>query len=332
MFVVAACWCGAAWSMPFDRAYWIAVSSGIVKVEVSRSGAGYAVGTGVVVGRDKVVTACHVLRGGSSVAVLHAGVRHGAVLRSISAEHDVCILQAPMLEATPVALRPTSQLAIGEDVGAIGFSAGAGVHFAHGGVVHLYKYDQGVVVQSGAAFTSGASGGGLFDADKRLVGILMFRMRGPGAQFFSVPVEWFADNLGQDGGGADRGISSEPFWNRAPDKLPYFMRANMLMSEERWDQLQPLLLQWQVAEPLSADPAFFLGELDSRRDRDVEAISEYREAVARDPGHALAWNGLVRASVRLRDLDLARRAYAKLASLSIVLSGRIAAEFPEVSQ
>lgn len=325
--------CTAAQGAPFDQAYWIAVSSGVVKVEVSRPNGGYSLGTGVVVDRGKVVTACHVLRGGARVAVLYAGVRHSAVARSTFAEHDICLLQVPLLEARPAVLRPTSQLAIGEDVGAIGFTAGAGVHYAHGAVTHLYRYDNGVVVQGSAAFTSGASGGGLFDADRRLVGILMFRMRAAGAQYFSAPVEWIAGGVGDNAGEAvDAEISGEPFWNRAPDRLPYFMRANILMSEERWDELQDLLSHWKLDEPSSAEPVFLSGELDSRRGRTAQALTEYREAVARDPGHALAWSGLVRASMRAREVDLARQAYARLVSLSAVLSTWIADEFPEVLQ
>ena len=155
--------CTVAQGAPFDHAYWIAVSAAVVKVEVVRANGNYSLGTGVVVGRGKVVTACHVLRGGARVAVLYAGVRHSAVARNTSAEHDVCLLQVPLLEAPPALLRPTSQLAIGEDVGAIGFSAGAGVHYAHGAVDRLHRYDEGMVVQGSAAFNSGASGGGLFD-------------------------------------------------------------------------------------------------------------------------------------------------------------------------
>ena len=332
--VVAYVFCGtAAQGAPFDQAYWIAVSSGVVKVEVARPNGGYSLGTGVVVDRGKVVTACHVLRGGARVAVLYAGVRYGAVARRTSAEHDICLLQVPLLEARPAVLRPTSQLAIGEGVGAIGFSAGAGVHFARGAVDRLHRYDDGVVVQGSAAFTSGASGGGLFDADRRLVGILMFRMRGIGPQYFSAPVEWVAGGLGDNAGEAmDAEISGEPFWNRAPDRLPYFMRANILVSGERWDELQDLLSQWKLDEPSSAEPVFLSGELDSRRGQTAKALTEYREAVARDPGHALAWSGLVRASMRAREVDLARQAYGRLVSLSAVLSSRIADEFPEVLQ
>ena len=332
LVAVIGLWCGAATGMPFDQAYWIAVSSGVVKIEVSRPN-GYSLGTGVVVGRGQVVTACHVLRGGAGVAVLYAGVRHGAVTRTLSAEHDICLLQVPRLDALPAVLRPTSQLAIGEDVGAIGFSAGAGVHHAQGAVDRLHRYDEGVVVQGSAAFTSGASGGGLFDSEKRLVGILMFRMRGAGAQYFSAPVEWIAGGLnGRAVEELDAEISGEPFWNRPPDRLPYFMRANLLMSEERWEELQTMLPQWQLAEPSSAEPAFFSGELDIRRGQAQLALIDYREAVARDPAHALAWSGLVRASMRAGESDVARQAYARLVSLSSVLSSRIADEFPEVLQ
>jgi serine protease Do len=332
LLVAAGFWCAAAQGAAFDSAYWIAVSSGVVKIEVSRP-SGYSLGTGVVVDRGKVVTACHVLRGGTKVAVLYAGVRHSAVARTTSAEHDICLLQVPLLDAQPVMLRPTSQLAIGEDVGAIGFSAGAGVHYAHGAVDRLYRYDEGLVVQGSAAFASGASGGGLFDADKRLVGILMFRMRGPGPQYFAAPVEWVSGELGDEAGEAvDAEISGEPFWNRPPDRLPYFMRANILVSEERWDDLQILLSQWKLDEPSSAEPVFLAGELDSRRGQTALALIEYREAVARDPGHALAWSGLVRASMRAREVDVARQAYGRLVSLSAVLSSRIADEFPEVQQ
>ena len=324
--------CTAVQGKPFDQAYWIAVASGVVKVEVSRPG-GFSLGTGVVVDRGKVVTACHVLRGGIRVAVLYAGVRHGAVARSTSAEHDICLLQVPLLEAPPAMLRPTSQLAIGEDVGAIGYSAGAGIHYARGAVDRLHRYDEGIVVQSGAAFTSGASGGGLFDADKRLVGILMFRMRGPGAQYFSAPVEWIVKSVDNSASEAvDTEISDEPFWNRAPERLPYFMRANVLVSEERWVELQALLSQWKLDEPSSAEPAYLSGELDSRRGQTALALIEYREAVARDPEHALAWNALVRTSMLSRDVGLARQAYVRLVSLSAVLSSRIAHEFPEVLQ
>lgn len=328
--LVAAFICTTAHGTPFDREYWIAVSSGVVKVEVSRPG-GYSLGSGVVVDLGKVVTACHVLAGGARVAVLHAGIRHDAVASARIPDHDICVLRVPRLKATPAPRRPASMLAIGEDVGAIGFSAGAAIHYARGTVDRLHRYDQGLVIQTSAAFTSGASGGGLFDADRRLVGILMFRMRGAGAQYFSVPVEWIADSADGSAGETDGTPTTVlPFWNRAPEQLPYFMRANALITEERWEELRALLSQWRLDEPASAEPAYLSAELDCRQGRTALALTEYREAVARDPEHALAWNGVVRTSMLSREMDLAREAYARLVQLSTALSRRIAEEFPEV--
>src|ERR1700704_2326906 len=110
LIAAAGCWCAAGQAAPFDQAYWIAVASAIVKVEVARPG-GYSLGTGVVVAPGKVATACHVLRGGLQVAVLYAGIRRNVLTRSTpSAEHDVCVLQVPQLEARPAEVRPTRSL------------------------------------------------------------------------------------------------------------------------------------------------------------------------------------------------------------------------------
>src|SRR5258706_16314575 len=89
--------CTAAQGAPFDQAYWIAVSSGVVKVEVSHPNGGYSLGTGVVGDRGKGVTACHVLRGGGRVAVLYAGGRHRAGGRRTFREHQNRLLQGPLL-------------------------------------------------------------------------------------------------------------------------------------------------------------------------------------------------------------------------------------------
>jgi hypothetical protein len=331
VLAVACGWSAAALGLPFDHAYWIAASSRVVKVEVARGGSGYSLGTGVVVARGLVATACHVLRGGTAIGVTHAGTRYSATARIASADRDVCLLRVPRLDARPAVLRPTAELAFGEEVAAIGLSAGGGVFRTRGEVSRLYRYDEGTVVQCSAAFTSGASGGGLFDTNGRLVGMLMFRMRGPGAQYFAIPVEWFTDRIGDEADDSPGSvtISADPFWSRTPQRLPYFMRANMLESEAQWEALRALALQWRAAEPANPEPAFVLGELDRRGDRQGAALAEFREAVERDPAHALAWCGMVRALMRLNDPVSARRAYEKLALLSAALSGRMASEFPE---
>ena len=321
-----------AWGVPFDRAYMTAASHSLVKVEVVRANGGYALGAGVVIDGDRVVTACHVIRGASAIAVIHAGERWNATGRVAAGGRDLCVLMVPRLKATPAALRDTAQLAIGEDVAAIGFGPGGGIYLSQGSVSRLHRYDEGLIVQGSAAFTSGASGGGLFDADGRLVGVLMFRMRGEGPQFFALPVEWIVSlvDRGEDYEPVDADIPEAPFWSRTPDRLPFFLRANMLEMEGRWGELRSLASRWQVEEPRNGEPAYLRGEVDKIRNRMGDALADFQDAVARDPTHALAWSEVVRASLRTQHPDLARGAYSRLTSLSAVLARRLADEYPGV--
>ncbi|HZP91464.1 MAG TPA: serine protease [Burkholderiales bacterium] len=332
LVLVTGCACAQAWGVPFDRAYLTAATNSMVKVEVVRADGGYSLGAGVAIDGDRVVTACHVVRKASAVAVLHAGERWSATGRVAAGQRDMCVLMVPRLKATPAALRDTAQLAIGEDVAAIGFGPGGGVFLSRGAVSRLHRYDSGLVVQGSAAFTSGASGGGLFDADGRLVGVLMFRMRGAGAQFFALPVEWIADLLesGAEYEPVDAHIAQDPFWSLPPDRLPYFLRANMLETEKRWADLWALAARWQADEPDNGEPAYLRGEVDTVRNRVGSALADFQDAVARDPTHALAWSEVVRASLRAQHPDLARRAYSRLTLLSAVLARRLADEYPGV--
>ena len=104
--------------------------------------------------------------------------------------------------------------------------------------------------------------------------------------------------------------------------------ATKSLPEKYIQKLEP----WDLHELKSYEPAFLSGEIDIRHGQTELALIDYREAVARDPGHALAWSGLLRASMHIRDLEVARFAYGKLAPLSAVLSNRMADEFPEVLQ
>ena len=86
----------------------------------------------------------------------------------------------------------------GETVFALGFEGGRALQ-ARGGIVRaLHAYDGARVIESTTAFTSGASGGALFDAEGQLVAILTYRLRGDRHSYFSVPIEWFVPRLGAD--------------------------------------------------------------------------------------------------------------------------------------
>ena len=91
-----------------------------------------------------------------------------------------------------------------------------------GNVRGLHSLDGGRVIESDAAFSSGASGGGLFDASGALVGLLTFRSRGDLASYYSVPVRWIRERLPTDDQWAEvLPLDAEtPFWQRDTETLP----------------------------------------------------------------------------------------------------------------
>lgn len=166
-----------------DAAAIFLLARSVVKVEAVDAGGRYFLGTGIIVRRDRVVTACHVTRPARRITVLYGGLRHPVARQRADAVHDVCVLDVPALDAVPVPVGRSGSLSVGDAVIAVGFTGGGGLTPATGVVEGLFCHDGAKVILTDAGFSSGASGGGLFDADGRLVGLLMFRMRAPGAQF-----------------------------------------------------------------------------------------------------------------------------------------------------
>ena len=94
-----------------------------------------------------------------------------------SPTHDLCLVRVPHLDLPPAAIRGSGRLRLGEHVMAAGFPAGGNLVIREGQVEGLYLYDGGNVIRTSATFDAGASGGGLFDDEGALVGLLAFKAR-----------------------------------------------------------------------------------------------------------------------------------------------------------
>ena len=226
-----------------DPATLIKLSTSVLKVEVIRAQGGYSLGSGVVVGADSVVTNCHVTRDARVIAVLQGGLRLPAQSQRTDPYHDLCVLEVRGIEGTrAVELAPDGALAVGTPVIAVGHTAGA-LQSSVGKVLALHRLDGGRVIQSSNYFNSGASGGGLFDADSRLVGILSFRLRGAAGHYFAMPAEWLTRQLQQTDGDETimpRARTERAFWEQPPEAQPFFLRAAALENDGDWRALQPL--------------------------------------------------------------------------------------------
>ncbi len=142
------------------------------------------VGTGVViVDTGIILTNMHVVAGADQVQVeFFDGLESEATVIGIRPEHDLAVLQAKKLpDDLPAAtLRSTSDLALGDEVVAVGFPFGIGPSVSAGVVSGLrreYRSPQGKrlltnLIQFDAAANPGNSGGPLVTADGEVVGIV----------------------------------------------------------------------------------------------------------------------------------------------------------------
>lgn len=259
-----------------DPALLIRLSTSVLKVEVIRAQGGFSLGSGVVVDAERVVTNCHVTRDARRVAVLQGGLRLPAQAQQVDAYHDLCLLHVPGIEADrAVRLADPAGLAIGQPVTAVGHTAGA-LQSSTGQVLALHRMDDAQVIQSSNFFNSGASGGGLFDARSRLVGILTFRLRGDTGHYFAVPARWLARQFqGSSEPGepiAPQSAQQRAFWEQPLHEQPLFLRAAVLQRDGNWRALQPLATDWARRDASDPEPWYLLGLALGHQDRSIEAM------------------------------------------------------------
>jgi serine protease Do len=306
----------------------VAASASVVRVEADRAQGGLSIGSGVTVAPSVVVTNCHVTRDASTIRISGAGSVSAVTGQYADGVHDLCFLLVPGWTGRPVLLGAREPLQLGQAVAAIGFTGGTSKTFRLGRVQALHALEGGRVIESDTAFTSGASGGGLFDASGTLVGLLTFRLRGASGSYYSLPVRWIRERLPADDQWSDIHPLPEamPFWQRDAATLPYFMRAAPLHAEGRWVELVELTERWSAADPRDAEPLRVRGEALRKLDRPGAAIGAYRAAVALGPEVPAAWYGLALAYAAVGNSAASMNAGARLADLDRDLAAALREE------
>ncbi len=143
---------------------------------------GEAVGTGIVVSSDgQILTNAHVVEEASEIRVRLPGETEPttAELLAVDVGNDLALLQIDASDLTPVTFAPAGEVAIGDEVIAIGFALDlAGDPSVTLGIVSAL--DRTIItsngaldglIQTDAAISSGNSGGPLVDASGRVVGV-----------------------------------------------------------------------------------------------------------------------------------------------------------------
>jgi S1-C subfamily serine protease len=164
------------------------------------------VGTGVViVDKGIILTNLHVVLGANRVQVVFAdGLESDATIVGMRPEHDLAVLQAQTIPDDLVAatMRSTADLALGDQVVAVGFPFGIGPSATAGVVSGLrreFRSPEGKrlltnLIQFDAAVNPGSSGGALVTTQGEVVGIVTAILNPTDQRFFvgigfAVPIE-----------------------------------------------------------------------------------------------------------------------------------------------
>jgi len=166
----------------------------VVVVKAQRSGGRIAQGSGVVFHREPmsddrwVATNCHVALGTGGTTVEFVGTVYPAKLLVADTDLDLCLLIVNGLPAPSAKIRAAPALSIGEPVYAIGAPRGL-EHSLSAGIISQFREHPSTYrfIQSTVPISPGSSGGGLFDAEGRLIGIMTFFLRESQNLNFALP-------------------------------------------------------------------------------------------------------------------------------------------------
>ena len=172
-----------------------------------------SVGSGVViVDKGTILTNVHVVAGSRRVKVVFAdGLESDARVVGLQPENDLAVLQAETIpdDLAPATLRSTADLALGDEVIAVGFPFGIGPSVSAGVVSGLrreFVSPEGQqlltnLIQFDAAANPGSSGGPLVTMDGAVVGIVTAILNPTKERVFvgigfAVPIENAASAVG----------------------------------------------------------------------------------------------------------------------------------------
>lgn len=260
----------------------------VLRVQVGLANGGYGLGSGVVVAKDQIVTNCHVVANASTISVVSNGASFNITAIKPDWRHDICILKAEGLDAPIAKIGSSEALKYEQPVFTIGYPSFLPIPTSTFGVVKgLLPLDDSVVVRATSSFKMGASGGGVFDGDGNLVGVITLKSPGRNGYYYNMPVEWVKAALKLP----EQSITTKselPFWAQAPEHWPYFMKIVHPYLTGDWNALQTIATEWTAKEPNTTEAWFYLAAAEYANKDFQKAEEHLYRVVAMNDQHSQA--------------------------------------------
>ena len=257
----------------------IASKSTVVVIAYDDKGNPSSFGSGVVLPDGSIATNCHVIETASKLAIRYQGKDYPAVAKHTDWERDVCTLSTQGLKAPSIGIGKTKGLKVGARVYAIGAPEGLELTLSEGIVSSLREVEGGQYIQTTTPVSHGSSGGGLFNENGNLIGLMSFFHREGQNLNFALPVEWINDLPGRHEK------------RRLTDKstTEWLKQAVTLEAKKDWKQLEIHAKRWIEVEDNCAEAWFYLGVAYGGNAISSKEIEAYKQALRIDQRLAKAW-------------------------------------------
>ena len=214
--------------------YEAAKDSIVLILTYDRDGVPVALGSGFYIETNKVVSNFHVVEGASKIVIRSLGKKDQDEAKQIlkfSKKLDLAVIETTTL-GKPVSLNTNQNQGIGDRVVAIGNPRGLEGTVSEGIVSSLRPIDDFKILQVTAPISPGSSGGPLFDADGRVIGVTTATIVGAQNLNFAIPV-LLLDRLEQGGGYEPKqvGTQLQPERGNAGLSLSDFAKRNTYNDE-----------------------------------------------------------------------------------------------------
>lgn len=206
-------------------------------------------GSGVILSEDGYIATCaHVVDGAKSVKVtLNDDTSYDATIVGTDAKNDIAIIKIDATGLVPAVVGDSQTLTVGSEVIAIGNPLGELRGTATAGIISATNRTIEVegqamtLIQTDAAISPGNSGGGLFDATGKLIGIVNAKVSDSRAEGlgFAIPVNSVLDeisdllNYGYVKGRAYLGVSTQDVTLRSRDRMWYYSQGTRCVLVEK---------------------------------------------------------------------------------------------------